>query len=183
MIKPQQLRTIDDIGRWINDPRKIAQSMPSFHQSSVIKPYLPDGLGLHRPQCFLDLSHNRLPHLRRIGKSLPSTLRVYQLPRFDDRHLEVPRDAPIHPFVHPYLIAEFLIEEILQCPRMAPVPSSATVLDHDVHHLGIETGSHGRRTWGVWQKNTEMIFISEDTNDCCFANCAQRTRSVCCFAN
>jgi hypothetical protein len=25
MIKPQQLRTIDDIGRWINDPRKIAQ--------------------------------------------------------------------------------------------------------------------------------------------------------------
>ena len=24
MIKPQQLRTIDDIGRWINDPRKIA---------------------------------------------------------------------------------------------------------------------------------------------------------------
>jgi hypothetical protein len=99
--------------------------------------YLLDGLGLHRPQCFLDLSHNRLPHLLRIGKSLPSTLRVYQLPRFDDRHLEVPRDAPIHPFVHPYPMAEFLIEEILQCPRMAPVPSSATLLDHDVQHLGM----------------------------------------------
>jgi hypothetical protein len=76
---------------------------------------------------------------------------VYQLPRVGDRHLEVPRDAPIHPFVHPYQIVEFLIEEILQCLRIAPIPSSATVLDRDVQHLGIETGSHGRRSvWGIF---------------------------------
>ena len=48
------------------------------------------------------VSYNRLTHLRRIGESLPSILRVYQLPRVGDRHLEIPRDAPIHPFVHPY---------------------------------------------------------------------------------
>ena len=96
-------------------------------------------------------SYNRLTRLRRIGESLPSTLRVYQLPRVGDRHLEVPRDAPIHPFVHPYQIVVFLIEEILQCPRIAPIPSSATVLDRDVQHLGIETGSHGRRSvWGIF---------------------------------
>ncbi len=47
-------------------------------------------------------SYNRLPRLRRIGESLPLTLQVYQLPRVGDRYLDIPRDAPIHPFVHPY---------------------------------------------------------------------------------
>ncbi len=37
MNKPQQLRTIDDTGRWINDPRKIAHPIPSFHLE--LRPY------------------------------------------------------------------------------------------------------------------------------------------------
>ena len=46
-----------------------------------------------------------------------------------------PRDAPT--LVRPYQIAEFLIEEILQCPRMAPTQSPATAMDHDVQYLDI----------------------------------------------
>ena len=63
-------------------------------------------------------SYNRLTCLRRIGESLPSTLRVYQLPRVGDCHLDVPRDAPIHPFVHTYQIVEF------GCSRTTPSCSS-----------------------------------------------------------